>query len=81
MRIYPPTGRTLYQQVQHDIGLKEAGDSTVVFGHTYYSEWTEKYSDEDSYYQALKPDPADTSVPNEKLLEANSSSSSSSSKN
>ena len=70
VRIYPPTGRTLYQQVQHDIGLKEAGDSTVVFGHTYYSEWTEKYSDEDSYYQALKPDPADTSVPNEKLLEA-----------
>ena len=71
VRIYPVTGRTLYQQVQHDIGLKEAGDTTIVFGHTYYSEWTEKYSEDDSYYQALKPHPDDISVPNDKLLEAN----------
>ena len=31
VKVHAPIGRSLYQQLQHDIALKDAGDASVVF--------------------------------------------------
>ena len=69
VRVHPPSGRTLFQQLQVDIAAKDAGSVHVFFGLLYYETMTMTYSDSDSYFGLLKPDPLDLSPPNPVLLQ------------
>ncbi|CAK0850440.1 unnamed protein product [Prorocentrum cordatum] len=69
VRVLPSTGRTLIQQLEHDIARADRGED-VVWGAHYYIARKQEYSADDSYFVALKPDPSDQSVPNEYLMKA-----------
>ena len=69
VRVYPATGRTLYQQLMVDIEARDGGCSSVIFGGRYYESMSTRYSDEDSFFGMLKPDAEDDSAPNADLLE------------
>ena len=64
------TGRTLKEQVEHDIILKKKGDRLVLFGPTYYSDRMKEYSPDGSAYSLLKPNPTDESIVNADLVAA-----------
>ena len=65
----PHTGRSLYQQLQHDIAQKDGGDASIVFGGLYYEDMAHRYSDEGSLFGLLRPDAGDDSAPNGQLLQ------------
>ena len=69
VKVHAPTGRSLYQQLQHDISLKDGGDAGIVFGGLYYEDMGHRYSDEGSLFGLLRPDAADDSAPNGQLLQ------------
>ena len=65
----PHTGRSLYQQLQHDIAQREGGDASIVFGGLYYEDMGHRYSDEGSLFGLLRPDAGGDSAPNGQLLQ------------
>ena len=69
VKLYPQTCRTLYQQLMIDIERKDSGDNSVVFGHRYYEQMTNRYSEADSLFGLLRPDVKDETPVNDKLLE------------
>ena len=69
VKVCVKTGRTMPEQVKHDIEMKKAG-ATILFGKSYYRTLTTLYAAEDSFWTALKPDPTDTSAVSTKCLQA-----------
>ena len=70
VRILESTGRTLKQQIEHDISLRAAGNRSITFGPSYYSSRANDYASAGSVYASLKPDAGDESVVDLALMSA-----------
>ena len=70
VRVLEATGRTLKEQIEHDIVLRKEGKLSFSFGPSYYQDRTREYAPQGSVFASLKPDAADESIVDEKLMSA-----------
>ena len=70
VKVLESTGRTLKEQVEHDIVAKRHGDRMIAFGPNYYNARMKEYADDETVFSLLRPDPADESVVNTELMSA-----------
>ena len=70
VRILETAGRALKEQIEYDIIQRKEGNLYVSFGPSYYSDRTKEYAPQGSVFASLKPDAADESIVDEKLMSA-----------
>ena len=70
VRMLESTGRTLKQQIEHDITLRAQGNRIITFGPSYHASRANEYASAGSVFASLKPDVGDESVVDPALMSA-----------
>ena len=69
--VHEQSGKSMEEMIIRDLKLSDAGDKNIKFGKLYYNGLRSLFTAKDSMFAALAAGPADTSVVDIRLEEAN----------